>query len=132
MSMNSVVSRTRGPSYIVNLSEHALDGRVSVADLRLLFCATTINYVDRQVLGVLAPQLQSIIGWNEIQYGYIVTAFQAAYALGLLVVGRFIDRFGTRIGYAVAIGLWKSRGDGARAGPYGAGIRRGAISAWVG
>jgi len=72
----------------------------------LLFCATTINYVDRQVLGVLAPQLQSIIGWNEIQYGYIVTAFQAAYALGLLVVGRFIDRFGTRIGYAVAIGLW--------------------------
>ena len=72
----------------------------------LLFFATTINYVDRQVLGVLAPQLQSIIGWNEIQYGYIVTAFQAAYALGLLVVGRFIDRFGTRIGYAVAIGLW--------------------------
>jgi ACS family hexuronate transporter-like MFS transporter len=72
----------------------------------LLFCATTINYVDRQVLGVLAPQLQSIIGWNEIQYGYIVTAFQAAYALGLLGVGRFIDRFGTRIGYAVAIGLW--------------------------
>ena len=72
----------------------------------LLFCATTINYVDRQVLGVLAPQLQSIIGWNEIQYGYIVTAFQAAYALGLLGVGRFIDRFGTRVGYAVAIGVW--------------------------
>lgn len=72
----------------------------------LLFCATTINYVDRQVLGVLAPQLQSTVGWNEIQYGYIVTAFQAAYAIGLLVVGRFIDRFGTRIGYAVAIGLW--------------------------
>ncbi len=72
----------------------------------LLFCATTINYVDRQVLGVLAPQLQSIVGWNEIQYGYIVTAFQAAYAIGLLLVGRFIDRFGTRIGYAVAIGLW--------------------------
>jgi ACS family hexuronate transporter-like MFS transporter len=72
----------------------------------LLFCATTINYVDRQVLGVLAPQLQSIIGWNEIEYGYIVTAFQAAYALGLLGVGRFIDRFGTRVGYAVAIGVW--------------------------
>lgn len=72
----------------------------------LLFAATTINYVDRQVLGVLAPHLQTIIGWNEIQYGYIVTAFQAAYAVGLLVVGRFIDRAGARIGYAVAIGIW--------------------------
>jgi MFS transporter, ACS family, hexuronate transporter len=72
----------------------------------LLFFATTINYVDRQVLGVLAPHLQTVIGWNEIQYGYIVTAFQAAYAIGLLVVGRFIDRVGTRIGYAVAIGIW--------------------------
>jgi MFS transporter, ACS family, hexuronate transporter len=72
----------------------------------LLFFATTINYVDRQVLGVLAPHLQTVIGWNEIQYGYIVTAFQAAYALGLLVVGGFIDRVGTRIGYAVAIGIW--------------------------
>src|ERR1700722_20227510 len=72
----------------------------------LLFCATTINYMDRQVLGVLAPDLQRIIGWNEIQYGYIVTAFQAAYALGLLVMGGFIDRVGTRIGYAVAITIW--------------------------
>jgi MFS transporter, ACS family, hexuronate transporter len=72
----------------------------------LLFFATTINYVDRQVLGVLAPQLQTVIGWNEVQYGYIVTAFQAAYAIGLLVVGRFIDRVGTRVGYALAIGVW--------------------------
>src|SRR5271165_6267675 len=48
----------------------------------LLFFATTINYMDRQVLGVLAPYLQNVIGWNELQYGYIVTAFQAAYALG--------------------------------------------------
>ncbi len=72
----------------------------------LLFFATTINYVDRQVLGVLAPHLQTVIGWNEIQYGYIVTSFQAAYAPGLLVVGGFIDRVGTRIGYAVAIGIW--------------------------
>jgi ACS family hexuronate transporter-like MFS transporter len=72
----------------------------------LLFFAATINYVDRQVLGVLAPELQRVIGWNEIQYGYIVTAFQAAYALGMLLVGSFIDRVGTRIGYAVAIGIW--------------------------
>jgi ACS family hexuronate transporter-like MFS transporter len=72
----------------------------------LLFFATTINYMDRQVLGILAPYLQKTIGWNEIQYGYIVTAFQAAYAIGLLLMGRFVDRVGTRIGYAVAIGIW--------------------------
>jgi ACS family hexuronate transporter-like MFS transporter len=72
----------------------------------LLFFATTINYVDRQVLGVLAPELQRLIGWNEIQYANIVNAFQAAYAIGLLLAGRFIDRAGTRIGYASAIGLW--------------------------
>ncbi|MBN6150581.1 MFS transporter [Xanthomonas sp. AmX2] len=72
----------------------------------LLLAATTINYIDRQVLGVLAPFLQTEIGWNEIQYGYIVTAFQAAYALGLLCSGAVIDRFGTRAGYALAIGIW--------------------------
>jgi ACS family hexuronate transporter-like MFS transporter len=72
----------------------------------LLFFATTINYVDRQVLGVLAPYLQPIIGWNEIQYGNIVTSFQAAYAVGLLIAGGVIDRLGTRIGYAIAISIW--------------------------
>lgn len=72
----------------------------------LLFFATTINYMDRQVLGILAPFLQKQIGWNEIQYGYIVTAFQAAYAIGLIGVGRFIDRVGTRLGYAISIAVW--------------------------
>ena len=72
----------------------------------LLFFGTTMNYVDRQVLGLLAPELQTRIGWNEIQYGYIVTAFQAAYALGLLLMGRLIDVIGTRIGYALSIGIW--------------------------
>lgn len=72
----------------------------------MLLAATTINYIDRQVLGVLAPFLQGEIGWNEIEYGYIVTAFQAAYAIGLLCAGAVIDRFGTRIGYALAIGVW--------------------------
>lgn len=72
----------------------------------LLFFATTINYVDRQVLGILAPYLSKHIGWDDIQYGYIVTAFQAAYALGLLGMGRFIDRVGTRLGYALSIGIW--------------------------
>ena len=72
----------------------------------LIFFATTINYVDRTVLGLLAPMLQTKIGWNEAQYGYIVTAFQVAYALGLLVMGPLVDRLGSRLGYAIAIVIW--------------------------
>ena len=72
----------------------------------LLFFATTINYIDRQVLGILAPDLQKSIGWTEIEYGNIVMAFQAAYALGLLLTGRLLDRMGTRLGFALAIALW--------------------------
>ena len=72
----------------------------------MLLAATTINYIDRQVLGVLAPFLQDTFHWSEIDYSNIVTAFQAAYAIGLLGAGAVIDRFGTRIGYAMAIGIW--------------------------
>jgi ACS family hexuronate transporter-like MFS transporter len=72
----------------------------------LLFFATTINYVDRQVLGILAPDLQKSIGWSEADYGFIVTAFQLAYAIGLLVVGRSIDRLGTRNGYSISVIIW--------------------------
>jgi MFS transporter, ACS family, hexuronate transporter len=72
----------------------------------LLFAATTLNYIDRQVLGVLAPDLSRQFGWSEIQYGYIVTAFQGAYAIGLLSAGALIDKLGTRIGYAIAICVW--------------------------
>ena len=72
----------------------------------LLFGATTINYIDRQVLGILAPVLQKEIGWSEIEYGRIVTAFSAAYAIGLLLSGRWLDRVGTRLGYAAALVLW--------------------------
>lgn len=72
----------------------------------LLFMATTINYIDRQVIGILAPTLQKEIGWTPLDYGYIVTAFQAAYAIGLLVFGRFIDKVGTKIGYLVSLSVW--------------------------
>lgn len=72
----------------------------------LLFFATTINYMDRQVLAILAPQLQTELGWSEVDYGYIVTAFQVSYAIGLLVAGRLIDYFGTKRGFAVAIAGW--------------------------
>lgn len=72
----------------------------------LLFWATTLNYVDRQVLGVLAPSLGHAFGWTEVDYGYVVTSFQAAYAIGLVFAGAVIDRLGTRIGYALAIAVW--------------------------
>jgi ACS family hexuronate transporter-like MFS transporter len=72
----------------------------------LLFIANTINYMDRQVLSFLAPLLQTKIGWNDAQYGYIVVGFQFAYAIGLLSVGGIIDRIGVKLGYAVTIGLW--------------------------
>jgi ACS family hexuronate transporter-like MFS transporter len=81
-------------------------GRYRWVIVSLLFFATTINYIDRQVLGILAPVLQKEIGWSEIEYGYIVTAFQLAYAIGLLFAGRMIDRIGTKIGFAIAIVIW--------------------------
>ena len=72
----------------------------------LLFFGVTKNYMDRQVLGVLKGPLQREFGWNEIDYGNLVFAFQAAYALGMIFVGRLIDRFGTCIGYAMAMVFW--------------------------
>jgi MFS transporter, ACS family, hexuronate transporter len=72
----------------------------------MLFWATTLNYIDRQVFSLLAPYLQKEIGWNEQQYGYMITAFQGAYAFGLFFAGRLIDRIGTRIGYALVVGIW--------------------------
>src|ERR1700743_2096967 len=81
-------------------------GRLRWTVCALLFFATSINYMDRQVLGILAPVLQHSIGWTEAQYGYIVSAFQFAYAIGLILAGQMVDRFGTRIGYAIVMGIW--------------------------
>ena len=72
----------------------------------LLLFGTTKNYMDRQVLGVLKTTLQHDFGWNEIDYSNLVFAFQAAYAVGMVVVGRLIDRVGTRVGYALAMVFW--------------------------
>ncbi len=92
----------------------------------LIFFATTINYVDRQILGILAPTLQKEIGWNEIQYANIVTAFYAAYALGLLVVGRVLDRVGTKLGYVASIIWWSlaAMGTALARTPFGFGTAR--------
>lgn len=76
----------------------------------LLFFATTINYLDRQVIGILKPFIATDLGWSEADYGYIVTAFQIAYALGLLVAGRLLDTVGTRLGYAWAVLVWSLGG----------------------
>ncbi len=72
----------------------------------LLFAATAINYVDRQMIGVLKPVLQADLGWRESDYANIVFWFQCAYALGFLAMGRFMDRVGARIGYAAAFTFW--------------------------
>jgi ACS family hexuronate transporter-like MFS transporter len=72
----------------------------------LLFVAATVNYIDRQVIGILKPTLQHEFGWSEVDYGDIVFAFQLAYAVGLLLAGRMIDRLGTKLGFTVAIVIW--------------------------
>ncbi|MBE7169327.1 MAG: MFS transporter [Williamsia sp.] len=72
----------------------------------LLFAATTINYLDRQILGLLKPVLEKLFQWTEIEYGYIVMAFTATYAIGQLVYGRWIDKIGTRLGYIVSVTVW--------------------------
>jgi ACS family hexuronate transporter-like MFS transporter len=72
----------------------------------LLFAATAINYIDRQMIGVLKPTMQADLGWHESQYADIVFWFQAAYAVGYLGMGRFIDRVGARIGYTASFALW--------------------------
>jgi ACS family hexuronate transporter-like MFS transporter len=72
----------------------------------MLFAATSINYMDRQVIAILKPTLEHSIGMTEVSYGYIVDAFQIAYAIGLLAGGRLIDKLGTRIGYMLVMVTW--------------------------
>lgn len=72
----------------------------------LLFFATTINYLDRQVIGLLKPTLEVALNWTEVDYSRIVMAFQAAYAVGLLGFGGIIDRIGTKLGYTISVVVW--------------------------
>ncbi|MEJ7644080.1 MAG: MFS transporter [Chryseolinea sp.] len=72
----------------------------------LLFFATTINYIDRQVIGLLKPTLEKEFNWTETDYGNIVMAFSAAYAIGLLLFGRIVDRIGTKMGYTISVVFW--------------------------
>ena len=105
----------------LSASSDVLRGRWTIC--AMLFVATSINYMDRQVLAILKPVLAGSTlhlrpffhGWptvepsismNEIQYGYIVDCFQVAYALGVVFAGRLIDRIGCRIGYPIVTGIW--------------------------
>jgi MFS transporter, ACS family, hexuronate transporter len=89
--------------------------RVRVGSVRwmicgLLFLAATVNYIDRQVIGILKPALQTEFGWSELDYGDIVLAFQFAYAIGLLLAGPLMDRIGTKTGFSLALVVWSVAG----------------------
>ncbi len=72
----------------------------------LLFAATAINYVDRQMIGVLKPTISAELGWNETSYADVVTWFQIAYAIGYLSFGKIVDALGARIGFSIAFIIW--------------------------
>jgi ACS family hexuronate transporter-like MFS transporter len=74
--------------------------------LGLLFLATTINYIDRQIIGLLKPILEKEFSWTEKDYADIVFWFQVMYAIGYLLAGRFVDKVGAKIGYGVAVFIW--------------------------
>ena len=122
---------SRGEAAVAANRMHRVPG---VPNLRwyvcgLLFLATVLNYVDRQVFSILAPELQRDIGWSELDYGRIVIAFQLSYALSLLLSGRLIDRIGSKLGYALAM-IWWSCAEMAHAlvrTPFGFGVARSAL-----
>jgi ACS family hexuronate transporter-like MFS transporter len=95
----------------------------------LIFLATILNYIDRQVFSILAPDLQRAIGWSELDYGRIVIAFQVSYAVSLIVSGRLIDKIGSKVGYTLSI-IWWSLAEIAHAlsrTPFGFGAARAAL-----
>jgi ACS family hexuronate transporter-like MFS transporter len=103
MAINNAANNT----YTPNISEESVKAtsyRWSIC--LLLFFATTINYIDRNVLGLLKPLLQVKIGWTEAEYGLIIAAFTTAYALGQTFFGSLIDKYGTKITYSVSVFVW--------------------------
>ena len=83
-----------------------MKGRYRYTILGLLFLATTINYIDRQIIGLLKPTLEKEFSWTEHDYANIVFWFQVMYAAGYMLAGRFIDRVGAKIGYGMAVLFW--------------------------
>jgi ACS family hexuronate transporter-like MFS transporter len=104
MDSNSKSATPEGRGKIISGLEKIGNYRWTIC--ALIFFATTVNYLDRQVIGILAPILKSDLGIGESEYGYIVSAFQIAYAIGMILAGRIIDKLGTKIGYALAFIGW--------------------------
>ncbi|HAF24939.1 MAG TPA: MFS transporter [Blastocatellia bacterium] len=102
---DSLVSGLAESQTVVDASSMRM-GRFRWSICALLFFAATINYVDRQVIGILKPTLQGQLHWSESDYGWIVFAFQTAYAIGMLLVGRLMDKLGTRKGFSLAVVFW--------------------------
>lgn len=88
------------------LAGQTVVGRYRWTICALIFFATTINYMDRQMLGLLAPLLQKDIGWNQVQYAQTVMVFTVAYAVGLATFGRIADRVSTKVVYGSAMAMW--------------------------
>jgi len=103
MDDNSV-SAERIPKYMKG--KKLVTGNYRYRILALVFMATTINYFDRSIIGVMAPTLQKLFDWTNKDYAAIMISFKIAYATGLLFIGGIIDRFGTRIGYTISIVIW--------------------------
>lgn len=81
-------------------------GKYRYRILALVFMATTINYFDRSIIGVMAPALQTLFNWTNKDYAAIMVSFKVAYGIGLLFMGGIIDRLGTKIGYTISIAIW--------------------------
>jgi len=81
-------------------------GKYRYRILALVFMATTINYFDRSIIGVMAPTLQKLFDWSNKDYAAIMVSFKIAYGIGLSFMGGIIDKYGTKIGYTVSIGIW--------------------------
>lgn len=88
------------------MTEKNIKGNYRWGIVVLLFFATTINYIDRQVIGLLKPELEKVFEWTEKDYSRIVMAFSAAYAIGLVLMGRIVDKIGSKLGYSVSIIFW--------------------------
>ncbi len=108
------------------MSETIKTGNYRWTVCALIFFATTVNYLDRQVIGILKPLLESDLNIGEKEYSYIVMAFQLFYAAGMVIAGRLIDKFGTKIGYGVAVIFWSiaAMGHALARGAFGFGFWR--------
>jgi ACS family hexuronate transporter-like MFS transporter len=94
------------PTAAVSTASNPFLGNYRWVICALLFFATTINYIDRQILSLIKPILDVQIGWTDTQFGAVNSVFQGAYGVSLFLFGWFIDKFGTKIGYAVSIAAW--------------------------